>query len=539
MDLFASGKYRGKRYTVADLDQIVRNFVELGPNARIPLLDPPCVLGHEETQEYLDRSDLPSAGWVTRLWVEKYMGPNKTIEGTLRGTIEGVPTAIASLIRNGRYRKTSAEIYDDFTDDFGNTYGKALRRVAFLGAEVPQVKRVGDIPDPKPAAAFAERLANRPRCLTPDYAWPTSRGTFLCFAESTVMDRAKMIAAITAAMPAINPASLDAMSDDVLADLVKNLPGGAGTAANQSAAAAGGGPVATMGDPATMTREEMIAELTAAGEPAEQLEAMTDDDLRGIYTEMGLGGGAGAVSGGGTATTMDDGLSKEEMIAELTAMGEDATALAAMTDEQLKAKYAELTGGGAGASGATTQTPAVTMSEKQQKFFAYAEQKTRESLSRQLRAESTARRQKIDKFADDLVKSFRILPRQKPAVISHLRKCSDKGSVKFTTFSEGKQKLNYGTELDKTMAEYMSYAPIARFAEEKILSDQADGNSDLATNRERDMRIVRNYANRNAEALKKVGQTPEKFVQTFAETVKKDPSHTAAKLLGAEMELYL
>lgn len=164
-DLFASGVYRGQEYTVADLDEIARNFTRLRQ-----LLDPPAVLGHEESQEFLDallgsdrereadaeRTDQPAAGWVDRVWVDKYVEPSSgRLEGVLKGDITGVPAKIAEMIRNGRYKKISAEIYDDFTDDYGQSYGKALRRVAILGAEVPQVKRLGDLPAP---TAFAERM---------------------------------------------------------------------------------------------------------------------------------------------------------------------------------------------------------------------------------------------------------------------------------------------------------------------------------------------------------------------------------------------
>jgi hypothetical protein len=43
------------------------------------------------------------------------------------------------------YRKVSAEIYDNFEDQ-GVDYGMALRRLALLGGEIPQVKALADLP---------------------------------------------------------------------------------------------------------------------------------------------------------------------------------------------------------------------------------------------------------------------------------------------------------------------------------------------------------------------------------------------------------
>jgi hypothetical protein len=136
VEVFKAGRYRGKRYSLRDLDDIIRNFDELGP-AGLDLLQPPAVLGHEERQEFLERTDLPAAGWVKRLWRD---GP------TLMADIGGVPNDIADAIDRRLYRKVSAEIYDDFLDDDGVGHGKALRRIGILGGEIPQVKSLADIP---------------------------------------------------------------------------------------------------------------------------------------------------------------------------------------------------------------------------------------------------------------------------------------------------------------------------------------------------------------------------------------------------------
>ena len=60
-------------------------------------------------------------------------------------------------------------------------------------------------------------------CVTPLAAVATRHGTYLCFAESPGMNRSQMLQAILAAMPGLNQATLDGMTDDALADLAKNL----------------------------------------------------------------------------------------------------------------------------------------------------------------------------------------------------------------------------------------------------------------------------------------------------------------------------
>lgn len=136
VEIFAAGVHRGKRYTVADLNEIVRNFYRLGPKGK-QQLQPPAVIGHEEAQEFLERTDIPAAAWPKRVW-------RKGLK--LFADFGEMPAEIAHAINSRAYRKVSAEIYDDFQDSEGNHHGKALRRIAILGGEIPQVKSLADIP---------------------------------------------------------------------------------------------------------------------------------------------------------------------------------------------------------------------------------------------------------------------------------------------------------------------------------------------------------------------------------------------------------
>ena len=131
-----------REYSGADLDQIVANFARLSDpekSARV-ILEPTIVLGHEEDGDenkfWADLSTgVPSVGIVTKLWRE---GPK------LLAQFSDVIPEVQDAIRKKMYRKVSSEIYDNFEDQ-GQGYGLALRRVALLGGEIPQVKQLSDI----------------------------------------------------------------------------------------------------------------------------------------------------------------------------------------------------------------------------------------------------------------------------------------------------------------------------------------------------------------------------------------------------------
>jgi hypothetical protein len=59
VQVFAAGTHRDKEYTPRDLDDMVSNFQRSSTGDRAALRVP-GVLGHEEQQELLNRSDLPA-----------------------------------------------------------------------------------------------------------------------------------------------------------------------------------------------------------------------------------------------------------------------------------------------------------------------------------------------------------------------------------------------------------------------------------------------------------------------------------------------
>lgn len=530
VELFASGQYRGKDYSVADIDEIARVTRALGPQGK-RLLDPTAVLGHEETQRYLELTDLPAAGWVTNLRVKKYHEPaTGQVEAILVGDIEGVPPGIARMIRSGQYRKVSAEIYSDFTDDFGNSHGKALRRVALLGAEVPQVKRIGDLPMPE---TYAERPRRR-RHLTPLAAVATDHGTYLCFAESPGMNRSQMLQAIMAAMPGLNQATLDGMTDDALADLAKNLTPAQPVTAADATAGMGPPPAGDMGmnpmgmmgqqppmqqmgdDPASMTREELIAELTGAGQDAAALQGMTDDDLKNLYAQQ--------MQGGGTAQMGDPAtMSREELIAELEGLGQAPEELSEMSDDELKQIYASLTSGD---TPAVAGPDATAMSERARRLNAvhtYTERIARHNLAVVAKQARQLKRQDAEAFCEQMCREGRLVPAQKPVVLQTLLVADNLNPT--VNFSEGKGKTARVTPFEALKRQYRQWPVVLKYGE-KVGGD--DRQAAEAYSEERETGYVRQFAAANAGPLKAAGYgTVEAFAEKFNDLRKKKPKLTA------------
>ena len=117
-----------------DLDEIVTSFEEIKGNKEINY-EPPVKLGHSANQKLLQEDGYPAAGWVSSL---------KKVGNKLLASFVGVPKKIAELIEAGAYKKVSSEIYTAY-EIAGKKYGKALKAVSLLGADIPAVKTLNDI----------------------------------------------------------------------------------------------------------------------------------------------------------------------------------------------------------------------------------------------------------------------------------------------------------------------------------------------------------------------------------------------------------
>lgn len=143
VDVFESGTHRDKTYPPAAIMRMAQNFKKLSSGKK-PILTVPAVVGHDEDQDFLNKSGWPAAGWPSKVRVVDGATPGSK---KLQAIIGDIPPKLGEAINNKSYRKVSAEVYDDFVDPRTNEHhGPTLRRIAFLGGEIPQVKTLDDLP---------------------------------------------------------------------------------------------------------------------------------------------------------------------------------------------------------------------------------------------------------------------------------------------------------------------------------------------------------------------------------------------------------
>lgn len=282
--IFQAGTRRGEPYTPRDLDDIARNF-----RTWKGTVDPPAVIGHSEEQQLLKDTGLPAAGWVADL---RHDG-----KGTLLARFSDMPPAVEKVIRLGAYRKVSAEIYhEDDPPEGVPCKGKLLRRVAFLGGELPQVKTLGDVA--RLWEQFCEPFASSPAVVL-RYSSQTKlpHGGHAVFSEVRTMADEKddtgggegdtsavediAHAAIMASFPGLPEELIQSLTPEQMAMIAPAVGGDAaaeGTPADEP-------PPAMAEWPAGVTRESAIADLVAMGEDQAALEAMSDDELIALWQQ--------------------------------------------------------------------------------------------------------------------------------------------------------------------------------------------------------------------------------------------------------------
>jgi len=183
VEVFTAGRHHGYLYTSRDLHTMARNFNRYSSGPR-PWLRVPAVLGHEETQEYLERSDLPAAAWGTKAYVGRGKNPDGNPVDVLKMNFTDVPVKVANLLRDKRYRTVSAEIYDDIPEGLpgAGTKTKMLRRIAFLGGDIPSCKDLAELPMPHSERARSTRVLFSIRASERGQCRPL-RGAHVCFSE--------------------------------------------------------------------------------------------------------------------------------------------------------------------------------------------------------------------------------------------------------------------------------------------------------------------------------------------------------------------
>jgi hypothetical protein len=130
-----------RRYDEGYLQKVLSTFQRISTGDS-PLHRVPVVVTHDDKAAY---------GWVKRAYAAKVHSGGKLAAG-FKTDWEGVSPALAAAIKARRFKKVSVEFKDDFRDNEGRSYGPVLWRVAVLGADVPKVKGLADIP-----ATFADR----------------------------------------------------------------------------------------------------------------------------------------------------------------------------------------------------------------------------------------------------------------------------------------------------------------------------------------------------------------------------------------------
>lgn len=470
VNLFASGVYRGKRWPPEVVRAIAENIRRNGPSGT-KLLVPPAVLGHEEDQDWLDKTDLPAAGWVDPDTAAAVPDPEHPGEWILRGDVINVPPEVADRIRNGEFANGSGEFYE-LADDFGKPQGYTMRRFALLGGEVPQVKRLGRLPMPVPMdqlKVFTEIVAAAPK---------GGAAFLLAFSERQTMDRTAAYAAIKACMPGLSQATLDALSDDQVNELVANLPKPAPAPA----------PAPTpMGDPvpgvvpAAPSRDDMIAALVAKGGDQAALAAMSDADLLAAYQQA--------------VTTMAD---------------------PAPCDDPTKKKPVEVS------TMSETEKQAAASLKRIQNMEAAASAREKAAADREKKAKTAD----AEAFCERLVGQGRLLPFQRADYVTILtglddtqatHKFSENGKTETLTAFEAKKR-----ELERR--------PVMVKFGEKI----PGGTGDAKANADAEVSKVEKFCEIHGSALRNAGSDPSKIVETAKKMAKSNSEFKASDLIGRE-----
>lgn len=136
VEIFSVGQWTDSsgntdNWTEKDLQEIARNF----PLTK-KIHKAPFKFGHADAQKFMGQRDgAPALGWADNVRVEN---------GKLIADFTDVPKEIFELINAGRYKRVSAEFYEDVSLD-GKPIGRVLRAVALLGADIPAVTNLKDL----------------------------------------------------------------------------------------------------------------------------------------------------------------------------------------------------------------------------------------------------------------------------------------------------------------------------------------------------------------------------------------------------------
>jgi hypothetical protein len=127
VELFAPGHWNGKDWSESVVDAIVESSRKLAG------MEPPFKLSHDPKQEMAGQ---PAIGWLHNV---------RKVGKKLISDIKDVPEVIFNLIDRKAYKKISAEIWQNFTDETKNKHPFVLSGAALLGADVPALYSITDV----------------------------------------------------------------------------------------------------------------------------------------------------------------------------------------------------------------------------------------------------------------------------------------------------------------------------------------------------------------------------------------------------------
>lgn len=268
-----------------------------------------------------------------------------------------------------------------------------------------------------------------------------------------------------------------------------------------------------------MNKEQMLAELKTAGlalsEPA--LAALTDEDVQFLYNAM-------CVNKNSDRKKYAE---RDELIAKLVALGEDATQLQALSDADLAQLYASKTK----SSGDEAMRQFSELTKQSQKLI--TELNTELTRIRTF-SEEQAKNHKLTTVRTelaDLVRSGRVTPGERDGMVQELLEASDEPSA-IRKFSENGREF-HETPFTSKLRRLKARPVVAGFVPKL---DQ-DPNLNLGGSNTVDERkaVVRRFAEQNADALRAAGYTPDTKVKQFERLLEKNPDLTPEQFLKGQI----
>lgn len=514
VELFQVGTHRGKPWSEADLTAMVRNA-----GLTRDRFTPPVVIGHEEyqplTREFAEselatsapelfNTGTPKLGEIVpdTLRIESRDIGGKQLP-TLIGSVDNLPDEVYDAVQAGAYDRVSAEVYPVPPEGYEHLDGPILRRVAFLGGQLPHIKTLSNLKDV--LAGKRTKFADPPAKSIIAMSEPRR----LTVAREFHDPAGRLVAVFSEVQPM---AEVSAFTRKPLAKCSEACQSGCKKFAD--------GPDAMGG----ITRDELLAILGEAGMDVSMIGPEVSD---AVLTEMAriarmfIEDEAKSDAEKTVAEAENEGT---DAGMEAAKMGDDkaaATAEAAMTDEEKAAaekakaepaKMSETPASTADLDALVAAAVAKAMAPLAAKFSeavaVTGELKTRTA---------TARKTEIEMFCERLRNDGQLLPAELDAGLVDLMVQAD--------ILTGNQpaKFSDGTEttlLERFKAVLTARPKLAIFAD-RIKAKHDGGDADKAE--------VMRFAEENAATLKKNGRTPAWFVSTFEQTKKVNPALTAAE----------